>query len=116
MVALVRRGPRDEGLEPLPHTAVRELTLELGRARAQTRKARPGCRLTCHVEQARLAEPGRGFDEDDPAVSLLCLSQGIPELSEQVLALEKRADVSDFDARRFAPAFAVLRRNGTVGG
>ena len=76
-VALRARGPRDDGLEQLPNRAVGEIALELGRPRAQAREARLDGGLGRGAQQARLPEPGRGFDER-PAPRPSCASARMP--------------------------------------
>jgi len=84
------RGPRDRGLQQLPHAAEGKIALQLAGPRSKTGEARCGGGLAGHPEQARLTEPGRGFDEHDLAPALSRLGQRAAELRKLTLALQKR--------------------------
>ena len=65
-------------------------TIEVAGPRSKTGEARCGGGLAGHPEQARLTEPGRGFDEHDLAPALSRLGQRAAELRKLTLALQKR--------------------------
>jgi hypothetical protein len=80
---------RNRGLEQLAHAAVREIAFELARARAQTLETRFRSGPKARPEQARLAETRGGFDQDEPAATLLGFGQRFAKLSELAFTLEE---------------------------
>jgi len=78
------------GLQELPHAPEGKIALQLTGPRSKTGEARRGGGLAGHPEQARLTEPGRGFDEHDLAPALSCLGQRAAELRKLTLALQKQ--------------------------
>ena len=78
------------GLQELPHAPEGKIALQLAGPRSKTGEARRGGGLAGHPEQARLTEPGRGFDEHDLAPALSCLGQRAAELRKLTLALQKQ--------------------------
>jgi len=90
----------------LTDAAVREVALKFGGARTQAAKAGGFCVLARRLEQARLAQARRGFDENDLATPLPRLVQGIGEFRELEIA---------FQECRQARMLHVRGRPGAVG-
>ena len=83
--------------------AVCEVALQFGGARTQAAKARGFCVLARRLEQARLAQARRGFDENDLAAPLPCLVQGIGEFRELEIAFQQMARARGTDAETLTP-------------
>ena len=62
--------PCDRRLEQLPHTAVGEVALELGRARSQAGEATLGCGIARRSQQARLPNSPRRLDQRNATAPL----------------------------------------------